>query len=178
VVSVDLMDIHRLCLALAADTKLKPSAVRVGVALVGFLNRKTGRCDPSLARLGEAAHMKRSATWDAITALEKAGWITAKGAGGRARGNAYAFAFERLKPSANADGIDPQNHPDPRTKRSGIADPNPKEKPSLPNGKERGHALARVRPPGGRPGGRRRGKGPSPSELAARVTEQALEVGQ
>lgn len=167
--SVDLLDIHLMCLAMAADDTLNASAVRVGVALLGFLNRKTGRCDPALATLGEAAGMKRSATWEAVTALEKAGWLTAEGAGGRARGNAYTFAFERVKPTGKPDGIDPetvrnggryedQNHPERRTKPSGTTDPNPKEKPSGAKAPERGAAHTRRWAPGAGAGAPRRGR--------------------
>src|ERR687885_1827691 len=91
-----LIELMRLIQALVADADLSPSARCVGIALVNFLNRKTGLCCPSYETLAKASGFKRRATINAVNELEAAGWISIARTRGRTNTNTFTFAFDRL----------------------------------------------------------------------------------
>ena len=93
--SGDLMQTWAMAEAITLDNSLSPAARVVGVALLTFRNRKTGRCFPSYDTVAEAVGMKRRHVINQIASLIDAGWLSASKAAGKS--NAFQFAFERLE---------------------------------------------------------------------------------
>lgn len=121
-----LLQKHLFMKAAAADDTLSCSAVRVLMALVGFHNGQTGRCDPSYSALAHAAALKhRPSVVRAVEELEVAGWIAVERRG-RNKSNGYGLALDRVDlPRKPAAGVRQTAAHLPRKKASARKTTNP-----------------------------------------------------
>jgi DNA-binding transcriptional MocR family regulator len=78
---------------------LSPTSRRVAAALIEHFNRRTGRCDPSLARLAALLGVDRRTVIRAVRELTKKGYVVRTRHGGYNHRNSYApcWAFFRKK---------------------------------------------------------------------------------
>jgi hypothetical protein len=78
---------------------LSPTSRRVAAALIEHFNRRTGRCDPSLARLATLLGVDRRTVIRAVRELTKKGYVVRTRHGGFNHRNSYApcWAFYRRK---------------------------------------------------------------------------------
>lgn len=80
--------------AVIGDANLSHGTVRVAVRIAMHLNLKSGRCDPSHARVAAGTGLSRRMVMIAVASLEAAGWLRRDGRRGGAT-NAYAINCER-----------------------------------------------------------------------------------
>jgi hypothetical protein len=145
--------------AVVADAGLSGAACRVAVALLGFHNGITGRCDPSYETIAKAAGLARRQTViDAVADLERAGWITRKRRGsgkpGRSHTNAFMLRFERAEKSKENAPFSAEKGTENARKGTENVTQTLEEHPVCKTGgdDESGASLAAARP-GGRPRG-------------------------
>ncbi|MFZ1088338.1 MAG: helix-turn-helix domain-containing protein, partial [Xanthobacteraceae bacterium] len=89
--------------ALNADPKLSASAKSVAVALLGFVNSKTGECFPPFEKIAARCHVSKRTVARATRDLEWRGWVRIeRDEGGDRNSNRYHFAFDRIRRSSEA----------------------------------------------------------------------------
>jgi Helix-turn-helix domain len=89
--------------ALNADPKLSASAKSVALALMGFVNSKTGECFPPFEKIAARCHVSKRTVARATRELERRGWVRIKrDEGGDRKPNRYHFAFDRIRGSSEA----------------------------------------------------------------------------
>jgi DNA-binding MarR family transcriptional regulator len=78
---------------------LSPTTRRVAAALIEHFNRRTGRCDPSHARIAALLGVDRRTVIRAIRELSKKGYVVRTRHGGFNHRNSYApcWAFFRKR---------------------------------------------------------------------------------
>ncbi len=87
-----------------ADPSLPCSAKVIAFSILGHLNNKTGRCDPSLIGLAERTSTPKRTVIRAIQALVDAGYFRVQHGGGRLRRNSYMPAWETVTSATLFDG--------------------------------------------------------------------------
>jgi hypothetical protein len=103
-----LLERWQLAQAINADPELNGSAIKVAVALMGFVNSRTGECFPSLTKIVAACGLKRSTVVLATQALESRGWVRIERYGtGDRDSNRYHFRFDRLRDGGCAANASP-----------------------------------------------------------------------
>ncbi|MGA8650412.1 MAG: helix-turn-helix domain-containing protein [Xanthobacteraceae bacterium] len=84
--------------AINADPELSASAVVVAVALMRFVNSKTGECYPTFESIAERCHVSKRTVATAVQDLERRGWVVIeRDYGGDREANRYHFAFDRIR---------------------------------------------------------------------------------
>jgi hypothetical protein len=84
--------------AINADPELSASAVAVAVALMSFVNSKTGECFPAFEDIMARCHVSKKTVATATQHLEHRGWVAIERDGGGDReANRYHFAFDRVR---------------------------------------------------------------------------------
>lgn len=77
--NLSLVDKACLSAAIARDTQLVASAVRVATALLfSFHNTASGQCNPTYETLAKASALGRRATINAVSALKREGWLSVR----------------------------------------------------------------------------------------------------
>lgn len=103
---ITLLDKWKLAQAIIADEKLSANAARVAIAMLDFVNTKTGACYPSYATIASRAGTKRrNSAIDGSRELAKAGWLTIQKGPTRTSLNSFRFAFN-AKPASAPDAPD------------------------------------------------------------------------
>jgi hypothetical protein len=93
-----LLERWQLIQAINADPELSASAKTVAVALLGFVNSKTGECYPALEKIMARCHVSKATAVRATQALESRRWVMIeRDAGGDRESNRYYFAFDRIR---------------------------------------------------------------------------------
>jgi hypothetical protein len=97
-----LVERWQLILVINADPELSASAKIVAVALMSFVNSKTGECYPTFEKIMACCHVSKATVARANQALESRGWVAIKrDEGGDRESNHYHFAFERIREGSN-----------------------------------------------------------------------------
>lgn len=86
----------RLLQAITRDRKLTPIQVRVGIALIGYRNQKTGLIFPSQALLAAELNVHVRTIVRAIKALMERGWLN-KRRGPQMSANRYSFNLDLIR---------------------------------------------------------------------------------
>jgi hypothetical protein len=82
--------------AIGLEEGLKPSDRRVGVLLLEHYNRRTGRCDPSMQRMGSLLGLSVRTIIRSTQRLEKAGLFRKTRHGGNFNNNFYEPMWARF----------------------------------------------------------------------------------
>jgi len=94
----NLVERWQLVQAINADSELKGSALKVAVALMGFVNSQTGECYPTFEKIMAACHVSKATVVRATQTLESRGWVAIeRDVGGDRESNRYHFAFDRIR---------------------------------------------------------------------------------
>jgi hypothetical protein len=100
-----LVERAQLLQAINADPELKGSALKVAVALMGFVNSKSGECFPSFEAIIVCCHLSKSTVALATQSLENRGWVRIeRDEGGDRDSNRYYFRFDRIRDNAAGAG--------------------------------------------------------------------------
>jgi hypothetical protein len=84
--------------AINADPELSASAVAVSLALMSFVNSKTGECFPTFERIAERCRVSKRTVATAAQDLERRGWVVIeRDYSGDREANRYHFAFDRIR---------------------------------------------------------------------------------
>ncbi len=93
--------------AINADPELSASALAVAVALMSFVNSKTGECFPSFENIVARCHVSKRTVSTATQDLECRGWVAIeRDSGGDREANRYHFAFDRVRKGGLVAGPD------------------------------------------------------------------------
>jgi hypothetical protein len=93
-----LVERWQLIQAINADPELSASAKTVAVALLGFVNSRSGECYPALEKIMAHSQVSKATAVRATKALESQGWVRIeRDAGGDRESNRYYFAFNRIR---------------------------------------------------------------------------------
>src|SRR3712207_1937645 len=98
-----LLDKWQMLQAIIADPELSARAKVVAAKLLDHANAKTGRCDPSYARIAKGTGVTRRNAIAAVKDLEAAGWLVIAHRGGNdAKGccfksNGFRFNWARFQ---------------------------------------------------------------------------------
>jgi hypothetical protein len=93
-----LVERWQLAQAINADPELSASAKTVAVALLGFVNSKTGECYPALEKIMARCHVSKATAVRATQALESRRWVMIeRDTGGDREANRYHFVFDRIR---------------------------------------------------------------------------------
>jgi hypothetical protein len=94
----NLVERWQLVQAINADSELSASAKIVAVALMGFVNSKTGECFPTFEKIAACCHVSKRTVATATQELERHGWVAIeRDEGGDRESNRYRFAFSRIR---------------------------------------------------------------------------------
>ncbi len=110
--------------ALATDPELKASDIRVGVAMLRFLNAGTLTLYPSQERLAKLTHMSINNLVSCLNRLKLAGWIK-WARGNRQLANVYSFEPNHIAEQIARVKKDEQAHKANRKRRRPTSDPQP-----------------------------------------------------
>ena len=89
--------------AINADPNLSASAVAVAVAVMSFVNSKTGECYPPFEQIVARCHVSKRTVSTVTQELECRGWVTIeRDEGGDREANRYHFAFDRVRKDGSA----------------------------------------------------------------------------
>lgn len=84
--------------AINLDPELSASAVVVALALMSFVNSKTGECFPTFESIAERSRVSKRTVATATQDLELRGWVAIeRDEGGDREANRYHFAFDRVR---------------------------------------------------------------------------------
>jgi len=98
-----LVERWQLVQAINADSELSASAKIVTVALMGFVNSKTGECFPTFEKIAACCHVSKRTVATATQELERRGWVAIeRDEGGDRESNRYRFAFSRIRDGGSA----------------------------------------------------------------------------
>jgi hypothetical protein len=104
-----LVERWQLILAINADPELSASAKIVALALMSFVNSKTGECYPTFEKIMACCHVSKVTVARANQALESHGWVAIeRDEGGDRESNHYHFAFERIREGTNRARVAPK----------------------------------------------------------------------
>jgi hypothetical protein len=95
--------------AINADPELSGSAIAVSLALMSFVNSKTGECFPTFESIAERCRVSKRTVATAVQDLERRGWVVIeRDYGGDREANRYHFAFDRIRKGglARSAGLD------------------------------------------------------------------------
>ncbi len=97
-----LLDKWTILQAILADPELSPTAKNIAGVLLDCLDGTTGRCNPSIAYLGDRVGRGRRQVGTVLAELVTAGWLSRIPRRGT---NHYVFAFARLARTAEASHV-------------------------------------------------------------------------
>jgi hypothetical protein len=84
--------------AINVDPQLSASAVAVALALMSFVNSKTGECFPTFEKIARRCRVSKRTVATVTRELERGGWIAIeRDEGGDREANRYHFAFDRIR---------------------------------------------------------------------------------
>lgn len=89
-------DLARARAALARARELPPASRLVGAVILDHYNRDTGRCDPSVERIGRISGLHERSIRRAAALLDELGLIARRVHGGRRHRNAFAPDFAAI----------------------------------------------------------------------------------
>jgi hypothetical protein len=93
-----LLERWQLVQAIISDPGLSASAKTVAVALLGFVNSRSGECYPALETIMAHSQVSKATAVRATKALESQGWVRIeRDPGGDRETNRYHFAFNRIR---------------------------------------------------------------------------------
>lgn len=110
-------------MAALGSPDLRSGAKLVMAVLIEHHNLKTGRCDPSAARIAEKAGLSARSVRRAVGELEVAGLVRRRVHGGRYHANAYELDWGRLEAVAQGAGIVNKADSDAATRTLVAAEP-------------------------------------------------------
>jgi hypothetical protein len=85
-------------IGIVADPQLTATAKNVGVALISFMNWKTGECFPNMEKIATRAAVSKKTALTGTKLLEQSGWFwIERDEGGDRDSNRYHLAIERVR---------------------------------------------------------------------------------
>jgi hypothetical protein len=91
--------------AILATDNFTDADKNILIRLAFHLNMKTGRCDPSVARLAAGANKSKRAVQKTLRNAEMAGWIARVVGGGRGKTNSHRLLLPHSGAAANAETV-------------------------------------------------------------------------